>query len=704
LPVPNNALSNLPLALGYLKASAEIARLPGLTVELLERQAQDMGGDAYLLDAILAHDPDLVGFSLYTWNSTRALALAQAIKAAAPEILILGGGPEVNSDNKFIMHETALDFLVLGEGERTFVELCRHFTQSQPPLPQIAGLGFRSQHSQHEWIINPARVAIEDVNLVPSAYLAGGLESYVGRFMSIELSRWCPSHCTFCYYGRQDLPRGGKRYFDLSRVRAEIEFGLAHGVEQFHFVEANFNSLPHLDQIFEIIHQTGANRRAHFYAEMRGEAIDEAAAARLQAAGFDTVEVGLQSAVPHVLARVKRKNNLPRLVRGVHLLRERGIEVFLDAILGLPGETSDTFRQTLDFIEQNELAPFDLFHLQILAGTQLKAEAMDGQHGIVWQEAPPYFVLQTEQLSFEDLCNLRSEGLTRKGDDPAPIAGVPTPNVFALTSPAIDELPGELDLAAPIQRVTIDLDAPLIDFASLARRLASEVSLILRMGEITEAKLAATQEILTALSQSNPSGVWHLFVDSQRVLEEAESTGLLKAVQHEAGYLDRLAVFGLQERDPASFKQWPSLRLYNVVSAVALTNQNFVPTTATLIARLVLDNADTVEQWQITIKYVLKQTEADLLLEFSSVCEMAKIQVALAGITTGAREIWWRDWQVAAGLALATNPNTVLTYPVSYRTTNQRTYQLAATKLNKAALAWALNQRRLRGYKFAAVS
>ena len=421
LPVPNNTLSNLPLALGYLKASADAVRLPDLTIELMDPEAQDKGGDAFLVDAILSRDPDMVGFSLYTWNSTRALHLARSIKAIAPEILLLGGGPEVNPDNNFILDEPAFDFLIFGEGERSFVELCRYFVQTKPPLHQISGLGFRKSalnggnldntkprieipllplKSTKNWVINPARSAIEDVNLIPSAYLSGVLEGYVNRFMSIELSRWCPSRCTFCYYGRQDLPRGGKRYFDVRRIKAEIEFGLAHGVEQFHFVEANFNTLPHLDRIFETIHQTGANHRAHFYAEMRGEAIDEAEASRLQSAGFDTVEVGLQSAVPEVLTRVRRKNNLPRLVRGVHLLRERGIEVFLDAILGLPGETHATFQQTLDFIDQNGLSPYDLFHLQVLSGTQLKAEALAGQHGLLWQDAPPYFVLQTGELSF----------------------------------------------------------------------------------------------------------------------------------------------------------------------------------------------------------------------------------------------------------------------------------------------------------------
>lgn len=721
LPVPNNALSNLPLALGYLKASADAAQLPGLQVELLERVSQDNGGDVFLTDAILAHDPDLVGFSLYTWNSSRALGIARALKAAAPEILILGGGPEVNQDNNFIIGETALDLLVFGEGERTFVELCRYFTQAQPPLEQITGLGYRPNLKKKadklqiqnlsltllnsgqkpetpkplftgNWIINSPRLAIEDVNRVPSAYLSGVLEGYLTKFMSIELSRWCPSRCTFCYYGRQDLPRGAKRYFDVSRIKAEIEFGLAHGVEQFHFVEANFNTLPHLDRIFETIRETGANQRAHFYAEMRGEAIDEGEAKRLQVAGFDTVEVGLQSAVPEVLAQVKRKNNLPRLVRGVQLLREHGIEVFLDAILGLPGETPSTFRRTLEFIEQHDLAPYDLFHLQVLAGTQLKAEALTGQHGLVWQDAPPYFVLQTAQLSFADLCALRREGLTRKGDDPAEIAGLPKPDPFALSMLSEVTVWAGAAKKEPLQRLIFDFDEPLPDCSLLARRLASEVTLWLKLGVVNSQKLQQAQRILSQLSQPNPNGVWHIFADSQCPLSEIECEQLLAAIQHEAGYLDRLAVFGLQEPDPTKFKRWPSLNFYNVVPAQAIFPLE--PTSTTLIARLLLDNAAPVETWRSLLEQVLTQSQADLLLEFTANIEIAKVQAALTDLNTNGRELWFSDWRVTAGMASQLQSDLSLHYPLSYASPQNGVYQIETPKLDKAALAWTLAQRR----------
>src|SRR3954463_14017162 len=117
MPVPNNRRANLPLALGYLKAAAEVANLPGLQVELLEATAQNLGGDALLADTILARDPDLVGISLYTWNSSRSLLLAKALKERAPELILLGGGPEINHDGDFILSSPYLDYVVQGEGE-----------------------------------------------------------------------------------------------------------------------------------------------------------------------------------------------------------------------------------------------------------------------------------------------------------------------------------------------------------------------------------------------------------------------------------------------------------------------------------------------------------------------------------------------------------------------------------------------------------
>lgn len=756
LPVPNNNLSNLPLALGYLKANVELLHLPGLQVEILDRVSQDSGGDAFLLETILNYAPDIVGFSLYTWNSARSLGLIRAIKANAPEILTLGGGPEVNRDNNFIMGEATLDMLVFGEGERTFAELCRYFVTGRPDLRQIEGLGFRPYlykrnrkadmalptHGSNtavitvnkngrqivelmpaevttslakqpsiptnfekrpvlelvptelrDWVINTPRTAIEDVNLVPSAYLSGALDKHLSKFMSIELSRWCPSRCTFCYYGRQDLPRGGKRYFDPTRLKAEIEFGLRRGVDQFHFVEANFNTLPHLDRIFGVIEQTGANRQAHFYAEMRGEAIDEKEAARLQRSGFNFVEVGLQSAVPEVMAKVKRKNNLPRLIRGVHLLREHGIEVFLDAILGLPGETSDTFHQTLDFIAENDLAPYDLFHLQMLSGTELKNEAMAGKYGLVWQEAPPYFVLKTETLSFEDLWRLRRECLVSKGEDPNEITGLPQPSVFSLVEEPDSDVCTTVGDKMPLQRMVVDFEEELPDFAVIARRLASQVTVVLKIGEINPRKIQVARQILAQLSRPNPSGFWNIFVHSERALSATESSSLLTAVHHAEGYLDRLAVFTLQETDPARFKQWPSIRLYNIMPS--LHCPAVAPGLAQLVAQIDFEASETAIAWHNRVQQVIDEGRINLLLNFPPNIDLAKVQETLMNLAFENRELWFTDWALAAGEASSQENDTAPRFPITVKADGQ-IYQVSNTKIDRAMLNWTLVERRLK--------
>ncbi len=679
LPVPNNQLSNLPLALGYLKATAEAARIPGVQVELLEQAAQDRGGDAFLLDAILAHDPDLIGFSLYTWNSTRVLGLARKLKELAPEILLLGGGPEVNRDSDFILVEPAFDFLVFGEGERTFLELLQHFAIGTPELHQIGGLGFRPE-TAGEMIINPPRIAIEDVNLVPSAYLSGTLDSYLSKFMSIELSRWCPSKCTFCYYGRQDLPLGGKRYFDISRIRAELEYGLARGVEQIHFVEANFNTLPHLSQIYQTIKDTGANRQMSFYAEMRGEAINEAEAERLAECNFGTVEVGLQSAVPEVLARVRRKNNLPRLVKGVQNLRQRGIEVFLDAILGLPSGTPQTFRQTIDFIEQHDLEPYDIFHLQILSGTQLKSEVLAGQHGMKWQNEPPYFVLETAELSFEQLCQLRRETLERKGDNPAEIQGLPQPGPFALSLPATFVSQTTTPSHEPVERVILEL-ANLPDLAQLARKLGSEVTVWLKGGDMSHYK-----SVLAELSRPNPSSVWHIFVETSSPLNSQDLNQLAQAIHHQTGYLDRLAVFALQQPDPEKFLAPPSVNIYNLVKWQPQLAEYAIPQT---VWQLELDPTAIVNEWQVALENVANAPGFGLQLITQPDTSPEKLLLALQTLAESDKRLWFSDWGAAAGF---TPEESNLNYPLTFATDNF--YKFDAAAIAKAQLRWTLAKRR----------
>ncbi len=78
LPVPNNPSLNTPLAAGYVKAYArEQGLADSVEITLLPRLLADYAGDALLVEQIVARRPDILGISLYTWNSERSLAITQ---------------------------------------------------------------------------------------------------------------------------------------------------------------------------------------------------------------------------------------------------------------------------------------------------------------------------------------------------------------------------------------------------------------------------------------------------------------------------------------------------------------------------------------------------------------------------------------------------------------------------------------------------
>ena len=217
----------------------------------------------------------------------------------------------------------------------------------------------------------------------------------------------------------------------------------------------------------------------------------------------------------------------------------------------------------------------------------------------------------------------------------------------------------------------------------------------IKLGQVTENKLETVQAILAQLSLPNPHGVWHIFVESERVLTAFECARLTGAVQHEAGYLDRVAIFGLQEQDPSSYKQWPTLKLYNIVPQDSNFCNISEEAAASLVVHLHLDNANTVEEWRNIALQLLQSSQADLLLSFGSFCELAKIQAFLAGLDLSGRQVWFEDWRCAAGLASELNTKQPLRFPVTYWGSTQVSFGIMPQKLDKAALIWALGQRKL---------
>lgn len=581
LPVPNNPALNVPLAAGYLKAyAAAQGLLEHVAIEILPRALTDYAGDALLVEAIVARQPQVLGLSLYTWNSERSLALAERVKQRLPALRVVVGGPEVQRDNAWVLWHPAVDVAVLGEGEQTFAELLRLWSAADPTsaaagaaLETIAGLAYRVGQ---ELRFTAERSALDDLRAIPSPYLLGYLEVPPDSMLLIEVSRWCPYRCSFCLYGRNLGSRLGRRYFDLQRLLDEIRWARARGVRRVHFVEANLNLVPLFWPLMEALAELNADRAMTFYAELRAEHLSDAHVAALDRANVRYVEVGLQSANPTALRVAQRPTNLQKWTAGVRRLYERQIEVYLDVILGLPADDEAGVRETIRFITREGFGPYDVFTLQALPGTAVRRQAAD--YGLHFQARPPYYVLSTDRFSFATLRALRRELKTTAGLDPDAVEGMPVPRQTALSA----ALPAFRDM--PVMHVRC-MDAAACDaLAEYAPRLAAHVDLVLPAAWLER----VTPALATWLTH-NPTTLidLYLLVDDAYPTPE-ELRRWRDQLPFVPGYLDRVAVF--RNPAPAPAYQRVSPRVWLVLPWTAQVDPSAYADCAAIVWRFDLEH------------------------------------------------------------------------------------------------------------------
>ncbi|MBV9790145.1 MAG: B12-binding domain-containing radical SAM protein [Chloroflexi bacterium] len=552
LPVPNNPTLNVPLALGYLKAYAHAqGLLDHAGIEILPRALADHAGDALLVEEIVARRPEVLGISLYTWNSERSLEIARRVKAQLPTLRVVVGGPEVQRDNSWVLEHPAVDVCVIGEGEQTFADLLRFWCGSRladrsdalvlnadsavDPLAQIPGLAYRWQD---ELRFTADRVALSDLAVIPSPYLLGYLETPPDSMLMVEISRWCPYACSFCLYGRNMGIKLGNRYFSLERVLQEIAWGRERGINRVHFIEANLNLVPLFWPLMRALEVLNADHQMTFYAELRGEHLTEEVVAALDRCNVRYVEVGLQTANLVALRASHRRTDLQKWAAGTRRLYAHNIEVYLDVILGLPADDPAGVAETLDFIQRESLGPYDIFTLQVLPGTAVRQQAV--QYDLGFQERPPYYVLHTDQFSYADLRRLRRQLKLSVDLPPDAIEGMPLPRPNALIPQ-----PTLSSASAPIERIWLSSthdDHALLEAGS---RLARHVDIVL-----DQVDLPAVTPLLTGWIAQNPATVFDLYLWCADLLPEpAALIAWRDSLPYQPGYLDRVAVYLEQAPD-----------------------------------------------------------------------------------------------------------------------------------------------------------
>ncbi|MCS7158946.1 MAG: radical SAM protein [Gemmatales bacterium] len=410
LPIPpmsgQTVRGNVALAAGYL---ALYARRCGLhrwfDVEILPSREANSFGDCALVDAILARRPWMVGFTCYLWNVERSLWLAEQLKHRLPELRILVGGPEITLDNAWVLAHAAVDYAVVGEGEATFVELLRSLAQHEELPASVPGLIDLRQRDRWSTSSFLPRTPLPSLDLVASPYLEGILDAAEEKTLLLETLRGCVFKCKFCYY-----PKNYDKLYFLSseKLRSILQYARQAGVREIVLLDPTLNQRRDLIELLRLLAEMNPEGQWTCFGELRAEGINEELAQWLRRANFTEVEVGLQSIEPRAMRLMDRKNHLGAFERGVTALRRAGIRVKVDLIIGLPGDTPESVRASMDYLRRSGLYDdVQVFHLMVLPGTDFRREAQ--QLGLRYQARPPYYVTQTPDLTLADMFTLQGE-------------------------------------------------------------------------------------------------------------------------------------------------------------------------------------------------------------------------------------------------------------------------------------------------------
>jgi Radical SAM superfamily/B12 binding domain len=452
LPIPQPsalaATGNVPLAAGCLGVSARVhgLRERGLELDVVPPALTDVYGDTLLADHIARDQPEFLGLSLYLWNVERSLHLAREVRKRSPRTKVLVGGPEVSSDNPFVLSQSGFDIAVTGEAEDTFGLVMTHLLAGRDVqgLPGVAvrkgllGLG----------PFGPTPNAGFPITTYPSPYLEGWVPVEARRSTYIETVRGCRSHCTYCFYPRSS---NVLRALDVAGSAALVAALRERGARELVFLDPTFNHRPDFEPLLDALAAVNPDRSVSCFAEVRAEGLTQEHARKLARAGFTKLEMGLQSVNRQTLKNVKRGGSPEKVATTAKMLRDQGIDLLVDLIIGLPGDTPDDVARGIDFLLDNELHEHaQVFVLSLLPGTPMRASA--AQDGVEFDPAPPYRVRRTPTFDTEALRRSlydAEDKLGRRLDE------LPRPHLVDASSQPMDVLKVDLDSADTLARAGV---------------------------------------------------------------------------------------------------------------------------------------------------------------------------------------------------------------------------------------------------------
>lgn len=395
------------LAIRYLKAYASEYKENIILREFTINNYMDD-----ILQGIYKEKPDFLGISCYIWNIGIVRELCVEIKKVLPSVKIWLGGPEVSYDGKdYLESNTCVDGIMVGEGEETFLELLDYYVKGNKALHEIKGIIYRksalgdstivAMKEEDDIVVTKVRPLL-DFDLIPFCY--DNIEEFENKIIYYETSRGCPYSCSYCLSSIDK----SVRLRSVELVKKELTVFLDAKVPQVKFVDRTFNcNRRHTHGILNYIkeHDNGVT---NFHFEVSADILNEEELALFKTLrkGLVQLEIGVQSTNDETIDAIHRKMSFEKLKGIVATIKEgKNIHAHLDLIVGLPYEDYKSFRDSFNDVYALKPDQFQLGFLKVLKGSQMFYDSE--RYGIVYKSEPPYEVLYTNWLTYDEVLLLK---------------------------------------------------------------------------------------------------------------------------------------------------------------------------------------------------------------------------------------------------------------------------------------------------------
>jgi len=375
------------LGLRYLLANMGALRSQTQLVEfIINSRAID------IVENLLQNTPKIIGLGVYIWNAEETLQVVKLLKQISPQTIIILGGPEVTYETQQQEICKLADYVITGQADISFRKTCDDLLKNRKPLQKVIKAG----HFKLNDIILPYREYND--------------EDIKNRVIYVEASRGCPYKCEFCLSSLDKTVYP----FELDLFLAEMQILFERGVRSFKFIDRTFNlkiatSIKIMDFFLEKM-ECDANQQEKIYLhfELIPDHLPEKLKAVMQRFPDDSLqfEIGIQSLNPDIQSIISRKQDDNKVAENMTWIRQQtSAHIHADLIIGLPGETLDSFARGFDQLVAMDPHEIQVGILKRLRGTPIIRHSEE--YDMRYSPTAPYEILSNNIIDFKTMQRLK---------------------------------------------------------------------------------------------------------------------------------------------------------------------------------------------------------------------------------------------------------------------------------------------------------